>query len=391
MSLNLDKSTWRRVAFGDVVTNVNETVRDAVDAGINRVIAMEHMEPGKLQIQRWGSPSDGTTFTRRVRPGQTLFGKRRAYQRKVAYADLDAICSSDILTFEADETRMLPEFLPFLVQSNEFFYHAVGTSAGSLSPRTNWRDLANFQFDLPPLEEQKRIADLLWTVENHHLALRLEVERAKDVLRLRRDELINNPAVRSVPAGQAFDILIGRQRSPGRAYGQHMTRYLRSANVADGRLDLDDILQMDFTPEEQARFGLELGDVLVSEGSASENAVGACAVWDGTISGPVCFQNTLLRYRAVSGKSIPGFVEQWCKWAYQSGAFREVASGTNILHIGAGRAVTMSVHLPDIAAQRHLLNELIALEAAGAAITVEVAALAQLRSSALAEIFGGGG
>lgn len=171
MTLNLDKSTWKRVAFGDVVRNVNETVRDLEAAGINRIIAMEHMDPGELKISRWGSTEDGTTFTRCVKPGQTLFGKRRAYQRKVAYADFDAICSGDIYTFEADETQMLGEFLPFVVQSNEFFDHALGTSAGSLSPRTNWRDLANFEFDLPPFDEQKRIAGLLWAIERHRQAL----------------------------------------------------------------------------------------------------------------------------------------------------------------------------------------------------------------------------
>ena len=137
MSLNLDKSRWKRVAFGDVVRNVNETIRDLEAAGINRVIAMEHMDPGELKVSRWGSTEDGTTFTRRVKPGQTLFGKRRAYQRKVAYAEFDAICSGDIYTFETDGTQLLGELLPFLVQSNGFFEHALGTSAGSLSPRTN--------------------------------------------------------------------------------------------------------------------------------------------------------------------------------------------------------------------------------------------------------------
>ena len=171
MSLNLDKSAWRRVVFGDVVRNVNETVKDAESAGIDRVIAMEHLDPGELKVERWGSVADGTTFTRKVKPGQTLFGKRRAYQRKVAYAEFEAICSGDIYTFEADDAHLLGELLPFLVQSNRFFDHALDTSAGSLSPRTNWRDLANFEFDLPPLDEQKRIADLLWAIERHRLEI----------------------------------------------------------------------------------------------------------------------------------------------------------------------------------------------------------------------------
>lgn len=169
--LDLDKTTWQRVKFGDVVKNANTKSTDPAEDGIDRVIAMEHLDPGELAIRRWGTLDTGTTFTRRVTPGQTLFGKRRAYQRKVAYAEFDAICSGDILTFEAVPEKLLPELLPFIVQSDPFFERAVGTSAGSLSPRTNWRDLAKFEFDLPPLDEQKRIADLLWAVERHARSL----------------------------------------------------------------------------------------------------------------------------------------------------------------------------------------------------------------------------
>lgn len=171
MSLNLDKSNWRRVKFGEVVRNVNNTTKDPESLGIDRVIAMEHLAPGELSIDRWGETSNGTTFTRVVNPGQTLFGKRRAYQRKVAYAEFRAICSGDIYTFEAAEVDLLPQLLPFIVQSEGFFDHALGTSAGSLSPRTNWRDLADFEFDLPPIEEQERLAKLLWAVERHRVSL----------------------------------------------------------------------------------------------------------------------------------------------------------------------------------------------------------------------------
>src|SRR2546430_10096301 len=121
VTLNLDKSTWKRVAFGAVVKNLNVTVKDAGAVMIDRVIAMEHLDPSELRISRWGSIEDGTTFTRRVKPGQTLFGKRRAYQRKAGYAEFDAVTSGDILVFEADETQLLPEFLPFIVQSDGFY------------------------------------------------------------------------------------------------------------------------------------------------------------------------------------------------------------------------------------------------------------------------------
>jgi type I restriction enzyme S subunit len=117
-------------------------------------------------VRSWGNVADGTTFTRRCRPGQVLFGKRRAYQRKVAVAEFEAVVSGDIYVLAPKDTqRLLPELLPFLCLSERFFQHAVGTSAGSLSPRTNWSSLASFEFDLPPLDQQRRIAEILWAVD----------------------------------------------------------------------------------------------------------------------------------------------------------------------------------------------------------------------------------
>ena len=75
--------------FGDVVENCAETC-DPAEAGLERFVAMEHLEPGSLQVRRWGNVADGTTFTRQSRPGQVLFGKRRADQRKVAVAEFGA-------------------------------------------------------------------------------------------------------------------------------------------------------------------------------------------------------------------------------------------------------------------------------------------------------------
>jgi type I restriction enzyme S subunit len=159
-----DRKTWSPVRFGDVVENLNETC-DPAEAGLERFIGLEHLEPGSLHIREWGNVADGTTFTRRCRPGQVLFGKRRAYQRKVAVAEFDAVVSGDIYVLAPQGGGLLLELLPFLCLSERFFQHAVGTSAGSLSPRTNWSSLASFEFALPPLDQQRRIAEILWAVD----------------------------------------------------------------------------------------------------------------------------------------------------------------------------------------------------------------------------------
>lgn len=152
------KPGWRRVKFGDVVRLSKARSKDPLVDGFERYIGLEHLKPGDLRIRSWGNVADGVTFTSVFQPGQVLFGKRRAYQRKVAVADFSGVCSGDIYVLETkDEQALLPELLPFICQTNAFFEHAVDTSAGSLSPRTNWKSLANFEFALPPVTGQLQI------------------------------------------------------------------------------------------------------------------------------------------------------------------------------------------------------------------------------------------
>ena len=153
---------WRRIKFGDVVRLSKARSQDPLADGITRYVGLEHLEPGELRIRSWGSVADGVTFTNVFRPGQVLFGKRRAYQRKVAVAEFSGVCSGDIYVLETKDPQVLrPELLPFICQTDAFFDHAVGTSAGSLSPRTNWTSLADFELLLPPVVQQKRIASTI--------------------------------------------------------------------------------------------------------------------------------------------------------------------------------------------------------------------------------------
>ena len=163
--LHIDKTHWKKYRFDEVCRQVNEATKDPQAEGLDHVIGLEHIEPNNLHITQWDTLEKETTFTRKFRKGQVLFGRRRAYQRKVAYAEFDGICSGDILVFEAIEDVLLPELLPFLIQSEGFFQKALATSAGSLSPRTKFKELADYEFLLPPKAEQKRLAELLWAAD----------------------------------------------------------------------------------------------------------------------------------------------------------------------------------------------------------------------------------
>ncbi len=392
MSLNLDKSTWKRVPFGDVVNNVNETVRDSDAAGLDRIIAMEHMDPGELKVQRWGSTKDGTTFTRRVKPGQTLFGKRRAYQRKVAYAEFEAICSDDIYTFEADQAYLLSTFLPFLVQSNGFFDHALDTSAGSLSPRTNWRDLANFEFDLPPLDEQKRIAGLLWAVERHLASVKMEKESASVALRCLLGQRFDSAAgVSSKIVDLCVTVVGGVWGSPEGenevdvlALGPRVYASGATELVTDGS-PVRSISQKQAT----SRLIIENDIILERSGGSPEQPVGRVVI---AVSGllpciPTDFQRLL---RPNSDLVEPRYLFWRLRLDWLDGLTRDYSRRTtNIANLSVPDYLARDLVVPSRKEQRELLADVRAFDSARAKLADEAAAVAALRSSLLADFFGG--
>jgi type I restriction enzyme S subunit len=178
------KPGWRRVKFGDVVQLSKARCADPLAEGVERYVGLEHLEPGDLRIRNWGNVADGVTFTSVFQPGQVLFGKRRAYQRKVAVADFSGVCSGDIYVMESkDANVLLPELLPFICQTDAFFEHAVGTSAGSLSPRTNWSSMADFEFVLPSVDDQRDFSQVFLNIENVLLELANAHEAATALFR----------------------------------------------------------------------------------------------------------------------------------------------------------------------------------------------------------------
>ena len=165
------KPGWTRVAFGEMAACVNDRIDTPAEAGVEHYVGLEHLDPDSLAIRRWGSPSDVSATKLRFRKGDIIFGRRRVYQRKVAVADFDGICSAHAMVLIAKPAVVASQFLPFFMQSDLFMERAKTISVGSLSPTINWKTLAKQEFALPPLDEQRRIADALLAFEMLNEAL----------------------------------------------------------------------------------------------------------------------------------------------------------------------------------------------------------------------------
>lgn len=372
MSANV-KPGWRKVKFGDVVRLSKTRCADPLAEGIERYVGLEHLEPGDLRIRSWGNVADGVTFTSVCKPGQVLFGKRRAYQRKVAVTDFACVCSGDIYVLESsDADALLPELLPFICQTDAFFEHAVGTSAGSLSPRTNWSSLADFEFALPPPHDQQRLAQVLTAVVESISAaedLRIATGQMLDstLVQLYSRGIYGEPLAHTpigalpknwqlAPLGEKYEIQLGKKLYKEFTIGDGQVPYLRNANVQWNRFDLSDVATMSFSETEKHLYQLNHGDILACEG----RHVGKSAIWRGEIPG-ACYQMALHRLRRRSEAQIPEYMLHCLRYYSITGRFRAVTGETTIPHLPAESLKQMLFPFPPSAEQEAIagtINEL---------------------------------
>lgn len=127
-------------------------------------LGLEHLDSGSLKITRFGADVAPTGEKLVMRKGDVLFGKRRAYQKKVAIAPFDGIFSAHGMVLRPKEDVITKNFFPLFISSDYFLDAAIKLSVGSLSPTINWRDLKELEFDLPTLDVQRELAEVLWSI-----------------------------------------------------------------------------------------------------------------------------------------------------------------------------------------------------------------------------------
>jgi len=147
------------VRFDQIARECRETFKGSFEG--KPIVGLEHIEPYDMLLKNYDVDVE-TTFTKSFKKGQILFGRRRAYQHKACVATIDGICSGDITVIEPIEGKVYPDLLPFIIQNDDFFEHAIKGSNGALSPRVKWEHMASFELDLPSLAEQKVLAEKLW-------------------------------------------------------------------------------------------------------------------------------------------------------------------------------------------------------------------------------------
>ena len=379
------KPGWTRVAFGDVAVCVNDRIANPVDAGVERYVGLEHLDSDSLVIRRWGSPADVTATKLLFRKGDIIFGRRRVYQRKLAVADFDGICSAHALVLRAKSGAVLPRFLPFFMQSDVFMERAKAISVGSLSPTINWRTLASEEFALPPLDEQRRIA----------VALR-ETDRTTEALLA---------LVEAVQVAQAsvFDTLIANSNTKTVVLGSLLTEAPRNGCSAAETsnptghwvLALDALTKSGYRPGRlkpvqrtaaMLNSVVEAGDLLISRSNTRER-VGLPGIFNEDRC-DVSWPDTMMRLRPDSSVARPPFLELFLGSAAGRRQIERFAAGTSasMKKVNAHAIRQLCIALPSSDTQDVILRAAGGVRSAGDSAERRLRGLKRMRSTMLASV-----
>lgn len=346
-------------------------------------IGLENIESwtGKLVFSATGEldPDEAATGgTANVfRKGDVLFGKLRPYLAKALYADIDGVCTTELLVMKP-QNELYPRFLFYTLILPEFVGQVDASTFGAKMPRANWDFIGSRKIQVPPLDIQHLIADYLDRETAHIDALVAEKERMLALLEEKRVTLISravtrglNPDVPLKPSGLDWLGDIPAHWVTRRlkyltheplAYGANEAaledtpdwpRFVRITDInEDG--SLRDETFRSLSPEIADPYLLETGDVLFARSGAT---VGKSFIYRPEW-GVACFAGYLIRFRSAQELVLPDFIYYF---SLSDIYWQQVESGTiqaTIQNFSAEKYADLTVCLPPIAEQTAIVNYL---------------------------------
>lgn len=198
----------------------------------NRYVGLEHLDPGTLEVTRWGAEVAPKGDKLLMKKGDVLFGRRRAYQKKVGIAPFDGVFSAHGMVLRPKADVVDPMFFPFFISSDIFLDEAIRVSVGSLSPTANWKDLRTLEFDLPSPGKQRELAGILSEAESLKGHYRKLLTTCDDVVKSQFVEMFEGKGYPLAPIGELAQ---SKMPTAKKTYHENdLIRYIDISSIDNG-------------------------------------------------------------------------------------------------------------------------------------------------------------
>ena len=284
-----------------------------------------------------------------------LYGKLRPYLAKIAAPDFGGICSTDILPIKPDRSLDRHYLLHFL-RTPGMVDHAAKNAVGINLPRLSPKVLESFEIPLPPVEEQRRIAEVLDAAEALRAKRRQALAKLDTLTQAIFVDMFGAGGGTLAPLGQLSDVQSGLQVTSKRKGHPIEVPYLRVANVHRGSLDLSEIKTIRVFEREIERTRLVKDDLLVVEGHGNKDEIGRVGLWDGSID-PCVHQNHLIRVRCDRDLLHPRFAESFMNsWVGRRALLRAANTTSGLNTISTNDVREVRIPLPALADQQRFVE-----------------------------------
>ena len=338
--------------FEDIIYNITEKKKPSEEDRLN-YIGLEHLDSGSLFVTRWGAERTPEGEKIVMKKGDVLFGKRRAYQKKVAISPIDGVFSAHGMVLRPKEDVICKEFLPFFISSDYFLNEAIRISVGGLSPTINWKDIKVLEFNLPSLAEQKVLAEKLWAAYEVKQSYLKMIEATEEMVKSQFIEMFGKSTER-VALSSLCDTFIDGDWIETKDQSESGIRLIQTGNIGVGTFK---------DKGDKARYISEKtfnrlnctevveGDILISR---LPDPVGrACIIPAGLGKSITAVDCTIIR---LNDKVLPKFFVAFTNTPDYAMQIKKVLSGTTRLRVSRANLGKIQVPLPSVEKQQQFVS-----------------------------------
>ncbi len=189
-----------RYRLGDLVYRVKDSV-DRLNTELIYYVGGEHFDSRSLTVNKKGiiqGSTIGPAFNTKFKAGDVLLMSRNPHLRKAGMVNFDGICSDvSYIIRTRDENILLQSLIPIIFQSDLFWTFAEKHKKGSTNFFLNWSDFENFEFDLPSLDEQRQLSNVVWSMKETEDSYLNLIEKTDELVKSQFIEMFGDPIINS--------------------------------------------------------------------------------------------------------------------------------------------------------------------------------------------------
>ena len=346
-----------KVLLKDVVARIKDKV-DKDNTDLKYYIGGEHFDSGEIQITKKGIIKESTigpAFHMRFQPGDVLLMSRNPHLRKAGIVDFEGICSDvSYVCRTKDENVLMQRFIPFIFQTDHFWKFAEENKKGSTNFFLNWSDFEKYEFELPQIDEQKKLCEMMWAFEDTKSAykdLLLQTDKLvkSQFIEMFGDPIENEKGWRTIPLLQTGKCKNGMNYS-SKDCGVEM-HCLGVADFQDNAVidDMSVLPMVSLKERPNTDYLLQNGDIVFVRSNGNRALVGrSVVVYPG--DEPVVYSGFCIRYRKEREELLTDYLLRFFKT--DSVRAKMAGRGANIQNLNQQILAALNIPIPPIEMQK---------------------------------------